>query len=68
MFGGGCCEWLQRHVVAHLRTGAPVENTGRDYLANLKVQEAVYVSHREGRRVALADFSPPLAGAAKSVV
>jgi len=68
MFGGGCCEWLQRHVVAHLRTGAPVENTGRDYLANLKVQEAVYVSHREGRRVALADFSPPLAGAAISVV
>ena len=67
-FGGGACEWLQRHVVAHLRAGTPLENTARDYLANLKVQEAVYVSHREGRRVALAAFSPPLAGAAKSVV
>ncbi len=67
-FGGGACEWLQRHVVAHLGEGKPLENTARDYLANLKVQEAVYASHREGRRIALADFSPPLAGAALSVV
>ena len=33
---------LQRHVVAHLLHGAPLENTARDYLANLRVQEAVY--------------------------
>jgi predicted dehydrogenase len=58
-FGDGCCEALQRHVVAHLVDGAPVENAARDYLANLRVQEAVYVSHREGRRIALAEFSPP---------
>lgn len=58
-FGGGACEWLQRHVVSHLRQATPLENTARDYLANLRVQEAAYVSHREGRRVALAGFVPP---------
>jgi predicted dehydrogenase len=58
-FGGGACEWLQRHVVAHLREGGPLENAARDYLANLRVQEAVYVSHQEGRRVALSGFVPP---------
>ena len=64
-FGGGACEWLQRHVVAGLASGGRFENTARDYLANLKVQEAVYASHREGRRIALADFSPPDLGTAK---
>ena len=53
-FGGGACEWLQRHVVAHLAAGAPLENTARDYLANLRVQEAVYRSQRDGRRIELA--------------
>ena len=54
-FGGGCCAALQRHVVAHLLHGAPVENTVRDYLANLRVQEAAYriardrTAHRAGR-------------------
>ena len=52
-FGGGCCEALQRHVIAHFLHGAPLENTGRDYLANLRVQEAVYRSAAEGRRIAL---------------
>jgi predicted dehydrogenase len=67
-FGGGACEWLQRHVVAHLLQGAPVENAARDYLANLRVQEAVYVSHREGRRVALAGFVPPEGVATQSPI
>ena len=58
-FGGGCCGALQRHVVAHLRTGTPIENTARDYLANLRVQEAVYASHASGRRIALAGYDPP---------
>lgn len=57
-FGGGACEWLQRHVVAHLLHGAPLENTAHDYLANLKVQEAVYHSHEQGRRIELAAFDP----------
>jgi predicted dehydrogenase len=58
-FGGGACELLQRHVVDHLARGAPLENAASDYLANLRVQEAAYVSHREGRRVALSGFAPP---------
>jgi predicted dehydrogenase len=57
-FGGGACERLQRHVVAHLTQGTPVENTAREYLANLKVQEAVYRSHADGRRIALQGFDP----------
>jgi predicted dehydrogenase len=57
-FAGGACERLQRHVVRHLREGAPLENAARDYLTNLRVQEAVYRSHAEGRRVELAGFRP----------
>jgi len=51
MFGGNACGALQRHVVSHLVEGTPLENTGRDYLVNLGVQEAVYRSHETGRRV-----------------
>ncbi|MBM3356275.1 MAG: Gfo/Idh/MocA family oxidoreductase [Betaproteobacteria bacterium] len=57
-FGGGACEALQRHVVRHLREGGSLENRARDYLVNLKVQEAVYRSHDTSRRVELAGFDP----------
>lgn len=57
-FGGGACEWLQRHVVRHFLDGAPLENTAREYLANLRVQEAVYRSNEEGKRIILAGFRP----------
>ncbi len=57
-FGGGACEWLQRHVVAHLKSGAPIENTAREYLTNLRVQEAVYRSAATHRRIELASFDP----------
>lgn len=57
-FGGGACESLQRHVVSHLAHGTPLENTARDYLVNLKAQEAVYRSHADGRRIELDDFEP----------
>ncbi|HEY6133353.1 MAG TPA: Gfo/Idh/MocA family oxidoreductase [Rubrivivax sp.] len=66
-FGGGACEWLQRHVVAHLRSGTPLENNARDYLANLRVQAAVYHSAASHRQVELATFDPlhpPAASAA----
>jgi predicted dehydrogenase len=61
-FAGGACESLQRHVVRGLRDGTPFENTAREYLVNLRIQEAVYRSHAEGRRIELAGFDP-LAGA-----
>jgi D-apiose dehydrogenase len=57
-FGGGACEALQRHVVAHLQHGTPLENTAREYLANLHVQAAVYRSAATHRRVTLATFDP----------
>jgi predicted dehydrogenase len=62
-FGGGCCGALQRHVVAHLRNGAPVENTVQQYLTNLRIQEAAYESHATGRRIALAGYDPPATAA-----
>ena len=55
---GGACTALQAHVLAHLRSGAPLENSARDYLANLRVQAAVYHSHASGRRVPMAAFDP----------
>jgi predicted dehydrogenase len=50
-FGGGCVRALQSHVVRHLTEGSPLENSGQDYLANLRVQEAVYRSSEQGRRI-----------------
>jgi hypothetical protein len=58
-FGGGCVQALQRHVVAHLTRGAALENRGREYLVNLRVQEAAYRSHETGRRILLAEEAVP---------
>jgi predicted dehydrogenase len=52
-FGGGCCLALQRHVVRHFLDGTALENRGTDYLANLRIEEAVYRSSAEGRKVTL---------------
>ena len=59
-FGGGACDALQEHVVRHLRDATPLENSGADYLANMKLLEAVYASHAEGRRIEIAGFSPDI--------
>ena len=55
---GGACTALQAHVLAHLRSGAPLQNSASDYLANLRVQAAIYHSHASGRRVPMAAFDP----------
>lgn len=52
-FSGDCCHRLQRHVVEHLTRGTTIENTGRDYLVNLRIEEAIYRAHETGRRVTL---------------
>jgi predicted dehydrogenase len=54
-FGGGCCRALQQHVVDSLLQGTPLENAAGAYLRNLEIEEAIYRSHAEGRRV---EFSP----------
>ncbi|MEM7509241.1 MAG: Gfo/Idh/MocA family oxidoreductase [Pseudomonadota bacterium] len=54
-FGGDCVHALQSHVVAALRSGESdgLENTARDYLAVIEMEEAIYRSAESGRRVVL---------------
>ena len=52
-FAGDCVHALIAHVVDHLRSGAPLENSGRDYLRNMAIVEAVYRSHETGARMTL---------------
>lgn len=46
-FGGDSVRRLQEHVVAVLRAGRLPANTGREYLANLAIEEAIYASAQE---------------------
>ena len=52
-FGGDCVAALQAHVIAGLKTGSPFENSGRDYLRNLEVEEAVYQAADRGQKIEL---------------
>lgn len=57
-FGGGAVAALQAHVLDALERGIAPENNASDYLQNLRIQEAVYQSHRSGRRIRMSDFEP----------
>jgi predicted dehydrogenase len=50
-FGGDCVYHLQAHVVKALRESAEIENTGRDYLDVIRIEEAIYGSAHAGRKV-----------------
>ena len=52
-FAGDCVCRLQQHVVDHLTGRGDIMNTGRDYLANLAIEQAVYESDKVGRRLKL---------------
>ena len=52
-YGGDSVRALQRHVIAHLQGGAPLENAGAAYLRNLEIEEAIYRSAASGRWQAL---------------
>lgn len=52
-YGGDCVYGQSRHVVEHLTKGVPLVNSGRDYLRNLAIEEAVYRSAREERFIAV---------------
>lgn len=52
-FAGDCVHALQSHVVDHLRDGTPLENTARDYLKVLEVENAIYASASSRAHVAL---------------
>ncbi len=57
-FGGGACGRLQAHVIEAIAANSPIENSAREYLQNLRIQEAVYASNESGRRIALEGFEP----------
>ncbi len=46
-FGGDSVWRLQEHVVEALRAGRSAANRGREYLANLLIEEAIYASAQE---------------------
>jgi predicted dehydrogenase len=52
-YSGDCVHALQAHVVAHLREGTAVENTAREYLRNVEIEQAIYRSNDEGRWIDL---------------
>ena len=52
-FGGDCVAALQAHAADHLLHGGALENAGEDYLRNIEIEEAVYRSAAEGRRIEL---------------
>ena len=52
-FAGDSVLALQAHVLAHLRDGAALENSARDYLRNLQIEEAIYQSSEMRRHVKL---------------
>ncbi|MEZ5581801.1 MAG: Gfo/Idh/MocA family oxidoreductase [Candidatus Competibacteraceae bacterium] len=52
-YAGDCVYRVQNHVVKHLLTGTPVMNTAREYLTNLRIEEAVYQSSTTGNKIAI---------------
>jgi D-apiose dehydrogenase len=62
-FAGGAVMNLNRHVARFLRGEGEAENTGRDYLDNIRIQDAVYRSHETGMRIELASSGTAFAAA-----
>ncbi len=52
-FAGDSVHAFQAHVLRHLENGTELENSARDYLRNLEIEEAVYRSARENRYIEL---------------
>ena len=52
-FGGDCVHALQTHVVSGVTENAPLENLAEDYLKVIEIEQAVYESAKEGRKISL---------------
>ena len=52
-FGGDCVHALQTHVIGGLLDREPLENMASDYLKVVAIEEAIYRSSAEGRKIAL---------------
>ena len=57
-FAGDSVYFLLRHVVQHVLAGVPVMNTARDYLKNLRIEDAIYRSSESGAREKSLRFAP----------
>jgi len=49
-FGGDCTRHLQAHVIDALQGGGVFENTARDYLRVIEIEEAIYRSAQTGQK------------------
>lgn len=49
-FAGDCVFALQRHVVDHILTGAPLENSVSDYIPVMELEMMAYQSAEDGRK------------------
>lgn len=52
-FGGDCVHALQSHVVSGILRGKILENKAREYLAVIRIEEAIYASANAGRKIEL---------------
>ncbi|KUP93365.1 Gfo/Idh/MocA family protein [Tritonibacter horizontis] len=52
-FGGDCVHALQAHVISGLLGADPLENTVRDYLTVIEIEQAIYASSETGRKITL---------------
>jgi predicted dehydrogenase len=52
-FGGDCVHALQRHVVSGVLHGTVLENRAQDYLEVIRLEQAIYASADQGRRIVL---------------
>ncbi len=52
-FGGDCVYETIKHLVAHFTAGGALENTGREYLDNIHIENAIYQSNQERRQIEL---------------
>lgn len=50
-FGGDCVYRFQRHVIDHRFGRGLIETSARDYLSNIRIEEAIYESNDTGRRL-----------------
>lgn len=52
-FAGDCVFALQNHVISGLLDGAELENQAFDYLRVIDIEDAIYTSAKEGRKLEL---------------
>jgi D-apiose dehydrogenase len=52
-FGGDCVFHFQQHVVSHLLNGTPLETLAKDYLQNIRIEEAAYQSADKRQQIDL---------------